>query len=119
VKVRFNSQAAGSQRSGSLRWVLVIALAVTLLSLGYIGCRIFVTVQYERLIADQPHSLSEVRAHLQEFREREIDPAKGLPLAAVVKGGERYLRFTWLRFFSIDVLVDSQNAVVGIRADFE
>lgn len=119
MKIRFNSQVAGSQRSGLLPWLLVIVLAVTLLSLGYIGCRAFVTVQYERLIADQPHSLSEVRVQLKEFSERELDSAKELPLAAVVKGGERYLRFTWLCFFSIDVIVDPQDAVVGIHADFE
>jgi len=110
---------AASRRGVMVRWLLAIVLVLTLLIFGYIGCRVFITLQYERLIAAQPHSLGEVRAHLKGLSEREIRSAGGLPLAAVVTSGERYLRFTWLFFFSIDVVVDSRDAVVGIHADFE
>jgi hypothetical protein len=119
VKIVIDSQVAYSKRNTLLRWVLVVGVTAAFFIFCYLSCRIFITVRYEQLIAAKPHSLSEIRAHLERFSEREISSAEGRPLAAVVTSNERYIRFTWLFLFSIDVIVDSRETVVGIHADFE
>lgn len=76
------------------------------------------TLRYERLIASRPHSVADVRGKLAGFAEREVNPSE-IPQGAVLSSGERYLRFTWLHLFSIDVIVDTHGEVLGIHADFE